>query len=216
MSTTAVRSDAATATPRAGSVDLKLEVVTIPVADTARARDFYAGLGWRLDAEIVRGDLHLVQMTPPGSPCSIHFGRGATKAAPGSAQRLFLVVSDIEAARAALVDRGVDVSEVFHAAPGEQPTKGPEPMRRTYASYASFEDPDGNGWLLQEVTARLPGRMDGPDTVFTSRGDLAAALRRAEAAHGEHEKRTGAAHGTWPEWYAEYMIAEQGGRPLPQ
>ena len=169
-----------------------------------------------LDAEFVKGDdFRIMQFTPPGSPCSIHFGTGLTSAAPGSAQ-VYLVVSDVEAARAELVARGVDVSEVFHRAPGEAPVSGPEPSRRSYSSFASFSDPDGNGWLLQEVTARLPGRVDAGDTVFTSSTELAAALRRAGAAHGEHEKRTGGQYDVnWPDWYAEYMVADQAGKPLP-
>ena len=158
-----------------------------------------------------------MQFTPPGSPCSIHFGKGVTSAVPGSAQGLFLVVSDIEAARAELVDRGVNVSEVFHRAVGEGPVSGPDPARRSYASYATFSDPDGNLWLLQEVTARLPGRVDADVTTFMSATELAAALRRAAAAHGEHEKRNGGKHDAtgWPDWYAEYIVQEQAGKPLP-
>jgi hypothetical protein len=157
-----------------------------------------------------------VQFTPPGSPSSIHFGTGVTPAAPGSAQGLYLVVSDIEAARADLVRRGADVSELFHrAGPGKPPLRGPDPERRSYSSYATFSDPDGNGWLLQEVTVRLPGRVDADDTTFASPAELASALRRAEAAHGEHEKRTGQRDADWPSWYAEYMVAEQAGKPLP-
>ena len=217
MSSTQVRSETAIETPRARTVDMKLEVVVIPVADVDRAKRFYGDLGWRLDADFVVGDdFRVVQFTPPGSPCSIHFGKGVTSAAPGSASGLYLVVSDIEAARAELVDRGVDVSEVFHrAGPGKPPVSGPDPERRSYSSFATFSDPDGNGWLLQEVTARLPGRVDADDTTFTSSTELASALRRAEAAHGEHEKRTGQRDADWPDWYAEYMVAEQAGKPLP-
>jgi catechol 2,3-dioxygenase-like lactoylglutathione lyase family enzyme len=218
MSSTQIRSDTAIDTPRARKVDMKLEVVVIPVSDVERAKRFYAGLGWRLDADFVVGDkFRGVQFTPPGSPCSIHFGTGLTSATPGSASNLYLVVSDIEAARAELVDRGVDVSEVFHrAGPGKPPLSGREPERRSYGSFATFSDPDGNGWLLQEVTARLPGRVDADDTTFTSSTELARALRRAEAAHGEHEKRTGGQRDeNWPDWYAEYMVAEQAGKPLP-
>ena len=176
-----------------GRIDLKLEVVAIPVSDVDRAKQFYSRLGWRLDADFVVGDhFRGVQFTPPGSPASIHFGKGVTSAAPGSAQGLFLVVSDIEAARAELVGRGVDVGEIFHVAgPGHPPIPGPDPQRRSYFSYATFSDPDGNTWLLQEVTARFPGRVDANQTTFSSVADLAAALRRAAAAHGEHEKRTG-------------------------
>ena len=217
MSTTKERIEAGSATPKARGVDFKLEVVVIPVSDVDRAKRFYGGLGWRLDAEFVKGnDFRIMQFTPPGSPCSIHFGTGLTSAAPGSAQGLYLVVSDIEASRAELVAHGVDVSEVFHRLPGEAPLSGPDPARRSYSSFASFSDPDGNGWLLQEVTARLPGRVDAGDTVFTSSTELAAALRRAGAAHGEHEKRTGGQYDVnWPDWYAEYMVREQAGEPLP-
>jgi catechol 2,3-dioxygenase-like lactoylglutathione lyase family enzyme len=204
--------------PSAGTVDMKLEVVVIPVSDVERAKKFYGSLGWRLDADFVVGDaFRVVQFTPPGSGCSIHFGTGVTSAAPGSAQGLWLIVSDIEAAHAELVDRGVDVSEVFHrAGPGKPPISGRDPERRSYFSHASFSDPDGNGWLLQEVTARLPGRVDADDTTFTSSTELAAALRRAEAAHGEHEKRTGQRDANWPDWYAAYMVAEQAGKELPR
>jgi catechol 2,3-dioxygenase-like lactoylglutathione lyase family enzyme len=197
---------------------MKLEVIVISVSDVERAKRFYGGLGWRLDADFVVGDeFRAVQFTPPGSPCSIHFGTGVTSAVPGTARGLFLVVSDIEAARAELVDRGVDVSEVFHrAGPGKPPVSGPDPERHSYASYASFSDPDGNSWLLQEVTVRLPGRVDADETTFTSSTELAKALRRAEAAHGEHEKRTGGGRdANWSDWYAEYMVSEQAGKPLP-
>ncbi len=216
MSSTQVRNETATGTPRARGVDMKLEVVVIPVSDVDRAKRFYGNLGWRLDADFVKGDaFRAVQFTPPGSSCSIHFGTGVTSAAPGSARGLYLVVSDIEAARAELVDRGVDVSEVFHRGVGEGPSSGPDPARRSYASYATFSDPDGNGWLLQEVTARLPGRVDAGDTTFASSTELATALRRAEAAHGEHEKRTGQRDEEWPDWYAEHIVSEQAGKPLP-
>jgi len=158
-----------------------------------------------------------LQYTPPGSPCSIHFGKGVTTAAPGSARGLFLIVADVVAARAELVDRGVKVSEVFHVTgPGKPPISGPDPQRHSYSSYASFEDPDGNAWLLQEVTQRLPGRVDASETTYASLTDLANAMRRAERAHGEHEKRTGQRDADWPSWYAEYMIAEQSGKPLPK
>lgn len=198
------------------TVDMKLEVVVIPVSDVERAVRFYGErLGWRLDADFAKGDaFRVVQFTPPGSPASIHFGTGLSSAAPGSAQGLFLVVSDIEEARAELIDRGVAVSEIFHSLPGEAPQKGRDPERRTYASYATFRDPDGNRWLLQEVTVRLPGRVEG--AMFKSPAELSAALRRAADAHGEHEKRIGK-HDTvgWPDWYAEYIVAEQTGKPLP-
>jgi len=215
MSTQA-RSETAIDTPKAQTVDMKLEVVVIPVSDVDRAKRFYGNLGWRLDADFVKGDeFRVVQFTPPGSSCSIHFGRGITSAVPGSAQGLYLVVSNIEAARAELIERGVDVSEVFHRAVGEGPLSGPDPARHSYASYTSFSDPDGNGWLVQEVTVRLPGRVEAGDTTFTSSTDLATALRRASAAHGEHDKRIGAADPNWPDWYAAYMVAEQAGTPLP-
>jgi catechol 2,3-dioxygenase-like lactoylglutathione lyase family enzyme len=202
----------------ARAVDMKLEVVVIPIADVERSKRFYSRLGWRLDGEFVVGDdFHALQFTPPGSPCSIHFGTGVTTAAPGSSSGLYLVVSDIEAAHAALVDRGVEVSEVFHrAAPGKPPQSGPDPERRSYSSFATFRDPDGNGWLLQEVTTRFPGRIDGGATSFGSASEIASALRRASAAHGEHEKRTGGQRDeNWPDWYAAYMVAEQTGEQLP-
>jgi catechol 2,3-dioxygenase-like lactoylglutathione lyase family enzyme len=215
MSSTQVRNETAVETPRARTLDMKVEVVVIPVSDVDRAKRFYGSLGWRLDADLVRGDeFRVVQFTPPGSPCSIHFGKGVTSAVPGSAQNVYLVVSDIEAARAELVDRGVEVSEVFHRGPGGR-VSGPDPERRSYGSFASFSDPDGNGWLLQEVTVRLPGRVDADDTTFTSSAELATALRRAAAAHGEHEKRTGQHDTGWPDWYAEYIVAERAGKPLP-
>ncbi len=216
MTNTQVSGETAIGTPTARTVDMKLEVVVIPVADVDRAKGFYGGLGWRLDADFVVGDaFRVVQFTPPGSSCSIHFGTGVTSAVPGSARGLFLVVSDIEAARAELVDRGAEVSELFHRNVGEGPLSGPDPERRSYFSYATFSDPDGNGWLLQEVTERLPGRVDADDTTFTSSTELAAALRRAAAAHGEHEKRTGQHDVNWPDWYAEYIVQEQAGKPLP-
>ena len=217
MSGTQVSSETAIVVARARTVDMKLEVVVIPVSDVDRAKLFYGNLGWRLDADFVVGDAFRgVQFTPPGSSCSIHFGTGVTSAVPGSARNLYLVVSNIEAARADLVDRGVVVSEVFHrAGPGKPPLSGRDPARRSYASYATFSDPDGNSWLLQEVTVRLPGRVDTDDTTFTSSTELASALRRAETAHGEHEKRIGQRDADWPNWYAEYIVREQAGKPLP-
>jgi catechol 2,3-dioxygenase-like lactoylglutathione lyase family enzyme len=215
MSTTAIRSKDATTDARVGKVDLKLEVITIPVSDVDRAKEFYGGLGWRLDADFSNGSERAVQFTPPGSQCSIHFGRNAK---PGSAQGLFLIVSDIEAARDELVGRGVKVSEVFHYAAGPAPfggqVRGIAPDHLSYGSYATFSDPDGNGWLLQEVTTRFPGRVAG-DTTYASVYDLAQALRRASAAHGEHEKHTGQPDANWPDWYAEYMVHEQSGEALP-
>jgi catechol 2,3-dioxygenase-like lactoylglutathione lyase family enzyme len=201
---------------KAQRVDLKLEAVVIPVSDVDRAKRFYGDLGWRLDADFAAGEeFRVVQFTPPGSPCSIHFGKGVTPAAPGSASGLYLVVSDIVAARAELVDRGVRISDVFHrAGPGKPPLKGPDPERRSYLSYATFSDPDGNGWLLQEVTVRLPGRVDADETAFASPTDLAGALRRAAAAHGNHEALTGQRDENWPDWYAEYMVREQAGKLL--
>lgn len=223
MSSTQVLSETAIESPKARSVDMKLEVIVIPVSDVDRAKRFYGGLGWRLDADVFKGDaFRVVQFTPPGSPCSIIFGTGVTTAAPGSAQGLHLIVSDIEAARAELIARGVKVSEAFHDAGGvfhhagrEGRLGGPDAARRSYASFASFSDPDGNGWLFQEVTVRLPGRVSSGDTTFTSSTELATALRRAAAAHGEHEKRTGRHDANWPDWYAEYIVREQAGKQLP-
>jgi len=206
-------------------VDMKLEVVMLPVADVERAKDFYQRLGWRLDADLHSDNgFRLVQFTPPGSGGSIQFGTNVTSAAPGSAQGLYLIVSDIEAARDELAAHGAKVSQVFHAGtPGAQfrpgatsgRVSGPAPDHGSYRSFATFSDPDGNGWLLQEVTTRLPGRVDAGATTFASAADLASALRRAEAAHGEHEKRTGAADPDWPDWYAAYMQAEQAATQLP-
>ena len=210
----------------AGIVDMKLEVVVIPVSDVDRAKEFYGGLGWRLDADRAAGDnFRIVQLTPPGSECSIQFGTNITSAAPGSAQGLYLIVSDIEAARDELVARGAEVSEVFHAGtPGAQfqpdgtsgRVSGPAPDHASYGSFATFSDLDGNGWLLQGITTRLPGRIDAAETAFASTADLASAMRRASAAHGEHEKRIGEADANWPDWYAEYMVAEQAGTELPK
>ncbi len=206
-------------------VDMKLEVVVLPVADVDRAKEFYGRLGWRLDADFrFDNGFRVVQFRPPGSECSVQFGTKVAPAAPGSTQNLYLVVSDIVAAREQLVARGADVSEVFHSgAPGAQfepegsssRLSGSAPDHGTYRSYATFRDPDGNGWLLQEVTTRLPGRIDPAQTVFASAEDLAGALRRAEAAHGEHEKRIGHRDDNWPDWYAAYMVAEQAGSELP-
>jgi catechol 2,3-dioxygenase-like lactoylglutathione lyase family enzyme len=205
---------------------MKLEAVVIPVADIDRAKKFYGNLGWRLDADFpFDNGFRVVQFTPPGSGCSVQFGTNITSAAPGSAQGLYLIVSGIEAAREELVARGVKVSEVFHAeTPGAQfqpegtngRAGGPAADHASYSSFATFRDPDGNGWLLQEVTTRLPGRIDRAETAFASANDLASALRRAEAAHGQHEKRTGERDANWPDWYAEYMVAEQAGKELPQ
>ena len=211
----------------ARTVDMKLEIVVIPVSDVDRAKRFYGGLGWRLDADFAAGDdYRVIQFTPPGSGCSVIFGKNVTAAAPGSARGLYLIVSDIEVARKELLGRGVEVSKAFHDAGGvyagaDEPylfgrlrVSGPDPEHRSYRSFASFSDPDGNGWLFQEITARLPGRVDG-DTTFTSSSELASALRRAAAAHGEHEKRIGKQDADWPDWYAEYIVREQAGKELP-
>jgi len=206
MSTTEDRSSDANGTASVGSVDTKLEVIVIPVSDVDRAKGFYGRLGWRLDADRAVGDnFRLIQFTPPGSGCS---------------------VSDIEAAQDELVRRGVEVSEVYHCAAGTacrfrdgegvfQRVDGPVPDHTSYSSFASFSDPDGNSWLFQEVTARLPGRVDPAATSFSSASDLASAMVRAALAHGEHEKRIGKADPDWPDWYAAYMVAEQAGTELP-
>jgi catechol 2,3-dioxygenase-like lactoylglutathione lyase family enzyme len=224
MSTNEVRSNDATV----ARVDLKFEVVVIPVSDVNRAKEFYGRLGWRLDADYDDGDgFRVIQFTPPGSGCSVIFGKNVTAAAPGSAQGLYLTVSDIEAAREELVAHGVDASEVFHDGGGvyagaDQPylfgrlrVRGLDPEHRSYRSFVSFSDPDGNGWLLQEVTTRLPGRVAG-NTTYASASDLSQALQRAAAAHGQHEARTGQADPNWPDWYADYMVREQAGEELPQ
>lgn len=198
------------------TIDMKLEVVVIPVADAERSKRFYTALGWRLDADFAVGDaFRVVQFTPPGSPCSIHFGKGLTTAAPGSA-RMYLVVSDVVAAREALIAHEANVTDVVHRlAPGQPEIRGPHPQRQSYSSFASFKDPDGNTWILQEITARLPGRVEGQDTTYSSSTELEAALRRAAAAHGEHEKRIGKPDAEWPVWYADYMVRERAGKPLP-
>lgn len=209
MSDTQVRSETADSIRGTRTADLKLEVVSIPVSDVDRAKRFYGGLGWRLDADIAGENFRVIQVTPPGSPSSVIFGKGNTVAP-------YLIVSDIEATRAELAARGAEVSEVYHYGEQGDRRSGREPTGRSYASWASFKDPDGNDWLIQEVTNRLPGRVDTGDTTFSSSNDLAAALRRAANAHGEHEKRNGGQHDeNWPDWYAEYMVAEQAGKPLP-
>jgi catechol 2,3-dioxygenase-like lactoylglutathione lyase family enzyme len=193
------------------SADMKLEVVVIPVSDVDRAKDFYGRLGWRLDVT----PPSVVQFTPPGSRCSVQFGANLTTAAPGSAQHNYLVVDDLEATRDELLAAGIELGEFWHIGP-EGPVSGLDPERRSYFSRADLSDPDGNTWWLQEVTTRLPGRVDAAaGTTFSSIADLASALRRAEAAHGEHEKRTGQRDEDWPSWYAEYMIKEQSGEELP-
>ena len=206
--------------------DMKLEVAVIPVADVDRAKAFYAELGWRLDADLAFDNgFRAVQFTPPGSGCSIQFGTNMTSAAPGSAQGLYLIVDDIEAARDELAARGVEIGQVFHAGtPGAQfrndgkdgRLSGPAPDHASYRSFDTFSDPDGNGWLLQEVTTRLPGRVDAAETSYASVADLADAMRRASVAHGEHEKRAGGEYDVnWPDWYAAYMVAERAGTELP-
>jgi catechol 2,3-dioxygenase-like lactoylglutathione lyase family enzyme len=188
------------------TIDMKFEVAVLPVSDVDRAKRFYADLGWRLDADFVRADgSRAVQLTPPGSSASIQLA---------SEPRFYLIVADIEAARAELEARGVKVSEVFHRGAGGR-LSGPDPERRSYQSFVTFSDPDGNNWLVQEVTRRLPGRVAPGNTTFASSSELAAALRRAAAAHGEHEKRTGEHDANWPTWYAEYIVREQSGEPLP-
>ena len=220
---------ATTSEASAAKVDMKFEIVVIPVSDVDRAKKFYSGLGWRLDADFDNGkDYRVVQFTPPGSACSVIFGKNVTGAAPGSAQGLYLIVSDIKAACDDLVRCGVKVGKVFHGADnvyassdepflfGRNRVDGPDPEHRSYRSFASFSDPDGNGWFFQEITARLPGRIDSTATTFATASDLASAMRRAEAAHGEHEKRLGHRDEEWADWYAAYMVAEQSGKPLPQ
>jgi catechol 2,3-dioxygenase-like lactoylglutathione lyase family enzyme len=225
MSTLETPTDERTTRTRAGNVDLKLEVVVIPVADVERAKKFYRHLGWRLDTDFAFDNgFRVVQLTPPGSACSVQFGTGITSAAPGTAQNLYLIVSDIEAARAEVAARGVAISEIFHPEiPGAQfqpdgaagRVRGAAPDHLTYRSFATFRDPDGNSWLLQEITTRLPGRIDAAETAYASVADLASAMRRASVAHGEHEKRTGAPDANWPDWYAAYMVAEQHGTERP-
>jgi catechol 2,3-dioxygenase-like lactoylglutathione lyase family enzyme len=203
-------------------VDMKFEVSLVPVSDVDRAKEFYTKLGWRLDDDIVNGnDFRVVQLTPPGSGSSISFGKGVTDAAPGSF-RGGLIVSDIEAAHEEFVARGIKTTEVFHGSPFSPAGRisGPDPERKSYSSYVSFEDPDGNAWIVQEVTRRAPGRIDSAKTTFASTNDLASAMRRAEAAFGEHEKSNGQSNeqrdAKWPDWYASYMAAEQAGTELPK
>ena len=229
MSTKPVPTKDTSSDAKAGTVDMKFEIVVLPVSDVDRAKEFYAKLGWRLDADYAHeNDFRVIQFTPPGSGCSVIFGKNVTAAAPGSSQGLYLIVSDIEAVRAELLRRGVEVSEVFHNegvyAGTDEPylfgrvrLSGPDAEHRSYRSFASFKDPDGNGWLFQELTTRLPGRIDSAATTFASTSDLANAMRRAAKAHGEHEARTGGQRDeNWPDWYAAYMVAEQAGKELPQ
>jgi len=228
MATLEIDRDARAKPSIAHSVDMKLEIVVIPVSDVDRAKAFYARLGWRLDADFAsRDDWRVIQFTPPGSACSVIFGKNVTAAAPGSARGLYLIVSDIEAARQDLLGRGIEVSEPFHGAGdvhagpdepylfGSVRVSGADPKRGSYSSFASFSDPDGNGWLFQEITTRLPGRIDADGTNFASTTDLAAALRRAAVAHGEHETRTGGHDDNWADWYADYIVREQAGQSLP-
>jgi catechol 2,3-dioxygenase-like lactoylglutathione lyase family enzyme len=214
----------ATGSVSVASVDMKLEVIVIPVSDVDRAKEFYSRLGWRLDADRTTGkDFRLVQFTPPGSGSSVQFGVNLTPAAPGSAQGLLLIVSDIAFAQQQLVAHGIDASEVFHCASGtgcrfagiDVRVSGPHPDHLSYGSFVSFQDPDGNGWLLQEVTKRLPGRVTGEIT-FSSVLDLAQAMMRAAMAHGKHESKSGKVDPNWPAWYARYMMCEQSGEELPQ
>ena len=203
-------------------MDMKLEVVVLPVVDVDRARKFYLALGWRLDADVVASsDLRVIQLTPPGSPSSIIFGTGVSPAESGPVTGLHLAVTDIDAARAEFSAAGVAISEAFHDAGGvfhhagsTGRVPGPDADRRSYASFATFADPDGNRWWLQEITTRLPGRVEG-NTSYGSSADLAGALRRAAAAHGEHESATGRPDPDWSDWYAEYMVSESAGAELP-
>ena len=212
MSSTQTINERSTQAVDAGTVGLKLEVVIIPVADVDRAKRFYQGLGWRLDADFAAGDWRALQLTPPGSPCSVIFGKGVTTAVPGSVQGTFLIVEDIEAARAGLVARGADVSEVFHfdgplhvdGTKGRVPGKDPE--GHSYRSWASFSDPDGNSWMLQEIKTRLPGR--GVSNLDVA--SLTELLRETETRHGEYEATAPKHH--WSEWYAAYIVARQQGR----
>jgi catechol 2,3-dioxygenase-like lactoylglutathione lyase family enzyme len=228
MATLTAVDNGTASSPNAAKADMKFEIVVVPVSDVNRAKEFYGSLGWRLDADFDSGaDFRIIQFTPPGSGCSIIFGKNVTAAAPGSAQGLYLIVSDIEAARNELIARGVPASEVFHGGAtyagtdepflfGRNRVRGPDEKRGSYHSFLSFKDPDGNGWLMQEITTRAPGRIDSATTNFASVGDLASALRRAAAAHGRHEARIGQADKNWPDWYAEYIVREQNGKELPQ
>jgi len=207
MSTLEMSSERATQIYSGETVDMKLEVVVIPVSDVDRAKRFYGGLGWRLDADFTNGaDWRVVQMTPPGSPCSIHFGKGITTAAPGSVKNLYLVVSDIEEARGALIDGGADVSDAFHfTVPGGAHASGPAPNGASYSTFASFNDPDSNSWLLQEIKTRIPGRGVSNSDVAT----MIELLREAEEGHGRYEPTAPKHH--WSDWYAAYIIARERG-----
>lgn len=223
VSSTGTALDGATSDAAATAVGMAVEVVVLPVSDVERAKSFYASLGWRLDADVSNEGFRLVQFTPPGSGASVQFGERVTSAPPGSAQGNCLVVSDIEATREVLAARGVQIGEIFHegavgarfAADADARVAGPAPDRASYRSFATLQDPDGNGWLLQEITSRLPGRVEAGTTSFPSAEELAAAMRRASVAHGAHERRIGHADENWPRWYAEYMVAERSGSELP-
>jgi len=209
MSTKPVRINDATSKAGIAKGDMKIEVLIIPVSDVDRAQEFYRRVGWRQDVT----PPGVSQFTPPGSWCSVIFGKNVTSAAPGSGKG-YLIVSDVAAARDKLVAAGIEVSEVFHLGPNG-PVSGPDPEHRSYFSLAAFKDPDGNIWVLQEITTRLPGRVGGGVTAFDSASELASALRRAEAAHGQHEKHIGQRDANWPNWYADYLAAEQAGSELP-
>lgn len=224
MSPNEVSNNEAAKNSSPANLDMKFEVTVIPVSDVDRAKEFYARLGWRLDADRTIGDnFRLIQFTPAGSSASVQFGINLTLAALGSAQGMLLIVSDIEAASRQLVANGVEATEIFHCDTGTAcrfqgvgtRVSGPHPEHQSYSSFLSFRDPDGNGWILQEVTTRLAGRVAGNAT-YTSAQDLAQAMTRAAKAHGQHEQRIGKADPNWPDWYAEYMVREQSGEDLPQ
>jgi catechol 2,3-dioxygenase-like lactoylglutathione lyase family enzyme len=221
MSRTDVKVETSPGSPSSTVVDMNIEALVLPVSDVDRAKRFYANLDWRLDADVSAGDLRLIQFTPPGSGCSVQFGAKLTAAAPGSGQDVYLVVSDLKATRNELMARGVKIGDIFHeGVPGARFLEtdhldGPPADRSSYGSFARFTDPDGNGWLLQEVTTRLPGRVDQTTTSYESAHDLTSALRRAAAAHGEHEATTSQEDANWPEWYADFMVSERAGAELP-
>jgi predicted enzyme related to lactoylglutathione lyase len=223
MSSTDIQHESSIDRATAPKAAMKFEVVVIPVSDVERAKRFYAALGWRLDIDFAASeDYRVIQFTPPGSACSIIFGSGVTASAPGSVQGLYLIVSDIKAARADLIAGGAEVGEpfydvggIFHRLNGQGVVTGLHPQRRSYGTYASFSDPDGNIWFLQEVTTRLPGHELSSDAEFSSSIELARALRRAATAHQEHERRIGKQDANWADWYANYISAEQAGKPVP-
>jgi catechol 2,3-dioxygenase-like lactoylglutathione lyase family enzyme len=224
MSSTDLMSDDGNGLAGGRNVDANLEVIVLPVSDVERAKTFYASLGWRLDADRGAGEnFRLIQFTPAGSGCSIQFGTNLTSAPPGSAAGLYLIVSDVVAARDGLISRGVDVSDLFHeGSPGarfdlqaQTRVSGLAPDRGTYRSFAAFSDPDGNGWLLQEITTRLPGRVAAAAPAFASASDLASALCRAAAAYSEHQQRSFNVDADWPDWCAAYIVAEQASQEVP-